>query len=103
MLALTHGYKVRVLRPYLPLLSLTLHLDAAHPPCPSPRSPPSRSPAIASAAVHVHIAAPRAHGDSTQSPSPLSTLTLPCPRVHRRATPTPHQRAHRRVACMQLV
>ncbi|KAJ7711369.1 hypothetical protein B0H16DRAFT_1900656 [Mycena metata] len=73
------GYKVRVPPPSLPPLSLTLHLDVTRPPCPSPRSLPSRSTAIAYAAVHAHTAAPRTHADSTQSPSPDAPRLHPHP------------------------
>ncbi|KAJ7752695.1 hypothetical protein B0H16DRAFT_1836919 [Mycena metata] len=103
------GYKVCVPRPSLPPLPLTLHLDIARPPCPSPRSPPSGSSVIVYAAVHAHTAAPRTHADSTQSPSPDAprlhphpsnppSFTLPssfpalaytvAPRLHRTSAPT---------------
>ncbi|KAJ7711362.1 hypothetical protein B0H16DRAFT_1817016 [Mycena metata] len=109
---LTYGYKVRVPRPSLrPLLSLTLHLDAARPPRPSPRSPPSRSPAIASAAVHAHTAAHRKHINSTQSPrtaivpspdAPVSTIplvsTLTLPSFPRRSPPSRTPSCHARTA-----
>ncbi|KAJ7713114.1 hypothetical protein B0H16DRAFT_1899678 [Mycena metata] len=80
--ALTSGYKVRVPRPSLPLLPLTLHLNAARPPCLSPRSPPSRSPAIAYAAVHTHAAAHRTHADSAQSLHARSSPSLHPLRLH---------------------
>ncbi|KAJ7742900.1 hypothetical protein B0H16DRAFT_1890194, partial [Mycena metata] len=88
--------------------------SSSRPPCPSRRSPPSRSPAIAYAAVHTHTAAHRTHADSAQSlraivpisPSPRlhphpphpPSLTLPSsfPALAYTVAPCPHRRGERR-------
>ncbi|KAJ7711374.1 hypothetical protein B0H16DRAFT_1900660, partial [Mycena metata] len=110
-----HSHYISASQFFTPTLAFS---SSSSSPCPSPRSPPPRSPAIASAAVHAHTAAHRTHAtrpsprardrpisrcpSSPPSPSlPHPSLVVPRPRVHRRATPTPHLRAHRRVECRQ--